>query len=590
MILLFVLIDARDGYLRLESRAEDVAVAAPQLPVESGHENNNIIPDVDNGVAFDREGAWFSLRPSTPSTRECILLRRGDRIRLGSDNVILTVKCESTTTSSDATNTGMPRLNSVQVSSSQPASNPPNQIITIGDEKISIGETTTANTATSAFTNGNSHIEESLLQGQDILVDRSNNFTESLLRSTPTPRPSIAAQSDRIEDTPAMDGGRYYDVVATGVLPLTVAGNLSNGVKRKTSENSADHKGSGVNIDGESRRAQHADDSYSMAEPVVMEEATPDFFTPMPSMSTTRSPENVAKVTKSTGVLKSVRKSTASKSPALGRQKTYSAKGRRKPSRTLEEHDEGDRSTDDDADVGAQLNGDELKATEDKNRKPQSESKAMQSPDDAKASVLLANKSKEDEKEDAAISTNGTESVNDKPDFADKKAKSNTEEKKTSGRKRKSPENEATPKAKQKRAKVTSSPTKEANYSSDKENKITNVSNTSLSESADVDKSISPGTPSSRKGRLSSAKTASPSNKKYRAYSGPGLRLVFSNSAVANKPSVVRFLQSKNCTIVDKVSDKGTDVVWYVNGPPISLLTSYILIFIVYCLVSDKAS
>ena len=499
--------DTRESCLRLEACSDEIYVSPSYcFAGRSGKD------DVE-------QHRWLHLECSTAERRDSIFLQPGDKISLGSKMPVLTVEVVSDIKELSSTN-------NVQVGSSQPENNfSPEKSIALGASH----HLEKADAEPNGVNDNNNAQEVAESMGPaDILVDRSTTFTESLLRSTSTPKASVA-QSDKIEDTPALDGGRYYDVAAMGTLEPTTA----------------TAAGPGTSVTKESERVFVGKQEGEEVKENDGREGTPTFFTPRLSMSTTASPETVAKGMAheaQTGRLKEL-----SKSPAIVRARTYSHKGRK---RSVAEVATDNRM------VGAKRLLPDTKV-EDAQTNEEQLPEVAESPGVTASSSVIGSKDVQDQpmgNEAAKVVGILPKKSLEKVELAQTAERKQT----TPASKRKLSDEESTPKTSRKRSKAT-----EVHEQNNKENELPTKQDHVSTPSLKHIKSHSVHSPSvSREVRSSTAKTASPASKKYRIYHGPDLNIAFSNSSVTSKPSLMRFLQSNKCSVVERISDKGTDVLW----------------------------
>lgn len=543
--------------MRLESRAEKVHVSPSYRyrVLERSGDDRDDDDDDDDDVGSGR-GEWLQVQPSTAERRDSVFLRPGDIIRLGCKTPILTVG----TPLASRTKQQPSVTTDVQVGSSQAECNaplpPPPKVIAMKTsdhpgKEADVARNGNCKSNNSSNSNNIKEVAESMSHA-DILVDRSTTFTESLLRSTSTPKASIA-QSDRIEDTPALDGGRYYDVAAIGTLATTTMNGTVEGGEKDGDDDDEEEDDVDEGVNG--ARGGEGNDGREM---------TPVFYTPKPSMSTTTSPEVTAK-----GIADGVQSGKLkkpSKSPALSatRSKTYSRNGRKRDAveAAVGKRLAGTNRKMSDVEAGEPKLQNEVDVVDDVEEEKKVEVKLNQlpviaeSPDiTAHSSALEARHSEEQKDANEAATAN-----DDKQKKTLRNTASQAAERKllTPASKRKSFDDEATPKTSRKRIKAT-----ENHEQSNKENELPAKQN-QVSPSSPGNKktpaAYSPSVP--REARSNVTKTTSPLSKQYRAYNGPGLNVAFSNSSVISKPSLMRFLQSKKCSVVDKVSDKGADILW----------------------------
>ena len=514
------MVDTQGSCLRLEAHSDEIHVSPSYCFAVQSH-------IVDAG-----EHAWLRLQPSTAERRESIYLRPGDKVRLGPERPILAIEAST----SDIRKSSP--TNNVQVGSSQPESNVSPQ--KAADLRANLGQDDNADARRSDVVTTTSHNVQEVAESMgpaDILVDRSTTFTESLLRSTSTPKASLA-QSDKIEDTPALDGGRYYDVAAMGALETTTT----------TATNTAAGSVAGVVLQREETR--DGKETGAEIKEVDGREGTPTFYTPRPSMSTTTSPVAVAKkIVNGTQVGKL---KEPSKSPVAVRARTYSQKGRK---RSIAEVATGNCM----AGVKPKLTDMKLETVEmDSERLPE----VAESPSAMASPSVLGSRDAEEQ----SAESEAAKEANDQPEKTVEKAeplrKAELKQTTPASKRKLSDDDGSTPKTSRKRSKAAP-----AHEQDNKENKLPAANQDCVSSpSVKNVKTLSSHPPTvSREARSSTAKTASPASRKYRPYHGPGLNVAFSNSSVTSKPSLMRFLQLKNCSVVEKISDKGTDILWYVN-------------------------
>ena len=535
------MLDTREGCLRLEARSDEIYVS-PLYQLDLCAEN-------DEEKKRQRSG-WLHVQRSTTECKYTVFLRPGDSIRLGPAAPCFTVEVNnlrplpSTTNNIDAVRYSP--QNTVQVNSSQPDGHPSKPIRTASNDHNqghSLGEQAKKENekeeAAEQSSSSNAHEVAESMKGPDILVDRSTTFTESLLRSTSTPRASIA-QSEKIEDTPAVEGGRYYD--ASGVGALGMATMMTTTATSNTAEIADGGAGSGY--DAVEVRKDEEQEGEAVINGTDIKEGSPAFYTPMPSMSTTISPEGKAK-----RVQNNVK--DLPMSPNVIGTKNHSQRDRRRSMTKL-------ASDNVMADAQRQLLGvkaeyPSIKPKEetgiDANQLPTiSESPDVMSSSPVDNSRLKKVQNGEDEKVEDADGLQKS--------YVEKTELNGIEEKGqvTPANKRKASEKEAKPS--RKRSKTTVSHEQQNN----KENEFPPENSEPVSPPSKTLSAISPSV--TREARSSITKTASPTSRKYRPYNGPGFNVAFSNSAVTSKPSLVRFLQSKGCSVVDRVSDKDTDILW----------------------------
>ena len=518
------MVDTREGCLRLEARSDEIYISPLYHLALSAKNDEEKKQENSGGVHLQRSTTEFTYS---------VFLRPGDSIRLGPTAPRLTIATTQALHSSSTKKPGdayYPLQNTVQVNSSQPDSH---SLRFVKGDRNDHDQGQEEKETTEKSDSNVQEVAESM-KGPDILVDRSTTFTDSLLRSTstPTPRASLA-QSEKIEDTPALEGGRYYD--ASGMAMMTTA---------MTTANTAD-AGTGIITED----AEVEKDEEKKGEATVngndAREGTPAFYTPMPSMSTTTSPEGMTK-----GVQNGVKGLPVS--PSIVKTKTYSQRGRK---RSMADTASENRAT------GVEQQLSDVKV-EDRSVMPKVEAgtDADQLPTISESPDIIANSSINDSrKEEAQQQEEGDKAENDDGEFRKKETEitepNQTTEKQqeTPVKKRKLSDKE--PKTAQKRSKTNVDHEQQHNKENELPAKVERVSPASKTLSA-----VSP--PVTREVRSNITKNASPKSKKYRPYNGPGFNIAFSNSVVTGKPSLVRFLQSRGCSVVDRVSDKGTDLLW----------------------------